>query len=128
MAKKGPSRSRELKRETVKGAEVLIKLTQAVERLIAVIDDPTKLIHKIEQQNGMLDIVAKKHSEILGFLGRVHFPADAIEALTGELRAVRILLDKDREYSFLDKKTPKTEESVGAPGGSGQPIPGLSRG
>lgn len=36
------------------------------------------------------------------FVGRAHFPAEAMELLAGELRAVRTLLDEKGTFRFVD--------------------------
>ena len=39
----------------------------------------------------------------------VVFPAQAMDDLTGELRAIRYLLDKEGRYSFMDKQRAQRE-------------------
>ena len=101
-------------------ATELRHLNTSVSALQRAIAEPTQLTHKIEQLNGMLDIVAKRHGEILSFLGRVTFPAAALAELTGELRALRWLLDKTGEFRYMDKERAKP----GNAGEAGEPQTG----
>lgn len=63
---------------------------------------------KVEQFCGVVDMVNRRVKGVEDFLGRVTFPAQALSDLTGELRALRHLWDKEGKYAFMDR--PQTEK------------------
>lgn len=84
--------------------------------------------------------VGRLRDQVQGFqniIGRVVFPAEAMQALTAELRALRYLLDKEGRFAVMDKAraaqevqqeaaarstappaAPRAEGSMGGPDGA----------
>ena len=65
---------------------------------------------KVEQFSGMLASLQRSVQSVQDFVGRAVFPAKALGDLTGELRALRHLWDKEGKYAFMDRPQ---EERVG---------------
>jgi hypothetical protein len=76
------------------------------------IDRPGGMIQKLEQVAALMDLMVKRTEDIKNFLGRVVAPTEALNAMTGELRALRRLLDTRGEYLFLDKAIARTEKAA----------------
>jgi len=53
--------------------------------------------------------ISDQQKTLTNLMGRVVFPAEAMDDLTGELRAVRILLDKDGQFRGMDKTRAKRD-------------------
>jgi methyl-accepting chemotaxis protein len=70
------------------------------------------IIQKLEQVAALMDLMVKRTEDIKNFLGRVVAPTEAMNAMTGELRALRRLLDTRGEYIFLDKAIARTEKAA----------------
>jgi len=68
---------------------------------------------KLEEQVQRLAVeVGRLRDKIADFeniVGRVVFPAEAMGDLTGELRAIRLLLDEQGHHRFMDRERHKRE-------------------
>jgi hypothetical protein len=93
-----------------------VKLEQSVDSLSR---NVRELTFKLEQFCGMLGVVSGKVEAVQNFVGRVTFPAEAINALTGELRVFRHLLDKAGEFKHMDREVPASRGEGGLPASKG---------
>ena len=61
------------------------------------------LVQRLGEFNGLLARVLEHEQKIVQQIGTVVAPVGAMTALTGELRALRQLLDKEGKFAFMDK-------------------------
>lgn len=74
-----------------------------------------------EREERMTEAVNRVASEVAGLkasitvltnlMGRVVFPAEAMVELTGELRALRLLIDREGTTLFMDKERIKSDQA-----------------
>lgn len=68
-----------------------------------------KLNEAIERLTGTVGMLRNEVEKLTNIMGRVVFPAEAMDELIGELRAFRYLLDQRGDYSFLDRVKAKRD-------------------
>ena len=75
-------------------------------------DREEKLEESITRLGGEIGILQHKLQILSNILGRSVFPEEALNDLTGELRAVRYLMDTNKEYAFIDRESAKRKPNV----------------
>ncbi len=67
------------------------------------------LIQRLGEFNGLMSRVLEHEQKIVQTIGTVVAPEKALTLLTGELRAIRQMMDKEGKYTFMDQvKQPGT--------------------
>lgn len=61
------------------------------------------LVQRLGEFNGLMARVLQQEQAITKLIGTVVSPEKALTELTGELRAIRQMMDKDGKYAFMDK-------------------------
>lgn len=87
-------------------------LSDRIGEVTAALERAGGVVQKMEQVAALMDLIVKRTEDIKNFLGRVVAPTEAMNSMTGELRALRRLIDKHGEYLFLDKAHARAEKAA----------------
>jgi hypothetical protein len=81
-----------------------------------------KLEESVDKLASEIHRLTERQDALIPLIGRIVSPTDAIDDLTSELRAVRMLLDKEGKFIGMDRERAKRDlkkERTHAPGDEG---------